>query len=100
MKTAMGPTILIVLGVLFLLSEFHVAGFGHTWPLILITIGLVKFGQSAAPTTDHVNPPVGPVPPVPQYGVPGATYTEQQYSAPATPPESQRPPDEGQVSHV
>ncbi len=95
LKTAMGPVVLITLGVLFLVAEFHVASFGRTWPILLIAIGLVKFGQNAAPTTDHTNPPVPYVEPVPQQG-----YVQQSYVPPAPPAPPQATGDEGQVNHV
>ena len=43
----MGPLILIVLGVLFLLSNiFPQFSFGRLWPVILIVIGVVKIVES------------------------------------------------------
>jgi len=60
-----GPVILITLGVLFMLSEFHVARFHNTWPVLLIIIGLMKVLGGNADMTGHVNvnapaPPVAP----------------------------------------
>lgn len=56
----MGPLILIVLGVLFLLNNIFPGqfGFDRLWPVILIVIGLVKIveafqkrsGTSASPS--------------------------------------------------
>ena len=67
----MGPAILVTLGALFLLEAVHVVGFGRTWPVLLLVIGLVKVLQSNAPTTGHMEPPPPPVggaqaPPPPQ----------------------------------
>ena len=44
----MGPLILIVLGVLFLLSNIlpETFSFGRLWPVILIVIGVVKIVES------------------------------------------------------
>jgi LiaI-LiaF-like transmembrane region len=44
----LGPLILIVLGVLFLLSNIFPAffSFGRMWPVILIVIGVVKIVES------------------------------------------------------
>ena len=44
----MGPLILIVLGVLFLLSNIFPTrfSFGQMWPIILIVIGVVKIVES------------------------------------------------------
>ncbi len=49
----MGPAVLITLGVLFLIDEFTHFGFGQTWPLLLVVIGLVRMLQWTAPTTGH-----------------------------------------------
>jgi hypothetical protein len=49
----MGPAVLVTLGVLFLLSEFSVARFERTWPILLIVIGLVKVLQWSSPLTGH-----------------------------------------------
>ena len=40
----LGPIVLIVLGVLFLLNNLYpgVFRFGRTWPVILIVIGVTK----------------------------------------------------------
>jgi len=57
----MGPLILIVLGVLFLLSNFfpNHFSFGQMWPVILIVIGVVKIVES------FQNKSGGPPPPPP-----------------------------------
>ncbi len=82
MSGLMGPVVLITLGCLFLLQEFHFGwnySFGRTWPILLIVIGIVKVLQYTAPTEGHVPyryqvtavPPNGPVvtpPPAPQAG--------------------------------
>jgi len=51
----LGPVLLIVIGILFLLNNIYpgVFRFGRMWPVILIVIGLAKVieyiqGQSAA----------------------------------------------------
>ena len=46
------PIVLITIGVLALLSVWHVARFEATWPLILIVIGLLQIAERAAWTTD------------------------------------------------
>ena len=58
----MGLVVLITLGVLFLLSDFHVASFGRTWPVLLIVIGAVKVLGSAGGTSRHVNVQAPPAP--------------------------------------
>ena len=80
----MGPSILIVLGVMLLLDNLapeigRQVNFHHTWPLLLIVIGLVKIFQSNAPTDDHVQPDV-----------------VTQIAAPPPPP----PPPSPEVNHV
>jgi hypothetical protein len=67
----MGAVVLMTLGVLFLLENFHVydLNFDHTWPLLLISIGVVKMLQRSASTEGHVQPPAlgtpFPMPPAP-----------------------------------
>jgi len=60
-----GPAVLVTLGVLLLLDNLNVpgAGFGHTWPLLLIAIGLIKVLQVNASTYGHVPPERPLVPP-------------------------------------
>jgi len=53
----MGPAVLITVGVLFLLQQLHIFGFGRTFPVLLIVIGLVKIAQRSAPDTGHIPPP-------------------------------------------
>jgi hypothetical protein len=67
-----GPVVLMTIGVLFLLENLHVAGFGRTWPVILLVVGAVKLLQGNASTEGHIGPsapgtfpPSGPVAPPP-----------------------------------
>ncbi len=67
-KGLMGPAVLVTLGVLFLLSEFNVAHFERTWPILLIVIGLVKVLTPNLDNTGHIDvtaPPEGAAAPVP-----------------------------------
>jgi LiaI-LiaF-like transmembrane region len=53
----MGPTVLITVGVLFLLSQatgVYFFRFHNTWPALLIVIGLVMFLQHNASAAGHV----------------------------------------------
>ena len=62
-RRLMGPSILVALGILFLLSSLEVAPFGRTWPIILLVIGGVKLLQSSTAGIGSGNPPgpgVGP----------------------------------------
>jgi hypothetical protein len=68
----MAPAVLVTLGVLFMLSEFGVAHFHSTWPILLIVIGLVKVLAGNADSTGHIEPNA-PAPPVPPPGTPADT---------------------------
>jgi hypothetical protein len=48
------PALLITLGMLFLLDQFHYVNFGRSWPVFLIVIGLVKVWQSTTSLEGHV----------------------------------------------
>lgn len=52
----MWPSILVLLGLLFLADNFHLYSFDKTWPLILIVAGAVWVLQSSASTAGHVEP--------------------------------------------
>ena len=58
----MGPAIMITVGVLFLLDNLgvHGADFGHTWPVILLVIGVVKILQTSSTDGEHVSPAPAP----------------------------------------
>jgi hypothetical protein len=62
-RTLMGPAVLITLGSLFLLEHMHGPGFGRTWPILLLVIGLIKLlGSSASGGTPPPPPPAsGPI---------------------------------------
>jgi hypothetical protein len=60
----MGPAILLTLGVLFLVAEVvPFAGFSHTWPAVLIVVGLVKVFQGNASTAGHIRSGPSTAPP-------------------------------------
>lgn len=51
-RSMVGPFILILIGVFFLLANMHIVGwpsigmwFAHYWPVILIAIGVIKLGE-------------------------------------------------------
>jgi hypothetical protein len=44
-RAARGPVQLIVLGTIFLLSYHDVAGIWQTWPVLLISFGLMKLAE-------------------------------------------------------
>ena len=96
MATAMGPAVLITLGVLFLLDNtvgsrtFHYS-FHYTWPVLLIVIGVVKVLGYNASAEGHIprsyfvpgpgmqTPPPPPVAPQP----PSSTSSSSYPSTPA-----------------
>lgn len=61
----MGAAILITLGILFLLENYHLVGFEQTWPVLLIVIGIFVFAGRNASMEGHVQPylVVGHTPP-------------------------------------
>lgn len=67
----MGPTIVVTVGVLFLLAELRGGyfEFWRTWPVILIVIGVVNLATSFASQEGHLSaqppaPPIAPSTPV------------------------------------
>src|ERR1700690_4460191 len=65
----MGPVVVITIGVLFLLHQLHGghSKFGHTFPVLLLVVGLVQLGGALASQDGHIEPkpPVWVVPPPP-----------------------------------
>lgn len=70
-----GPAMILTFGVTALLDQWHVLGFGRSWPLYLIVLGVLKLAQRAAlanaeppaypPPYPPPAPPVAPPPPGP-----------------------------------
>ena len=63
-RSMAGPAVLITIGVLSLLQNLHerwwgVPGWGHTWPLILLVIGVLKLIERG----EHYEAPPPPPPP-------------------------------------
>jgi hypothetical protein len=56
-----GPVILIVLGVVFLLNNLYpdVYPFSRIWPVILVVIGIAKVLESIAHRNRGEKPPLG-----------------------------------------
>jgi hypothetical protein len=76
-KGLMGAAVLVTLGVLFLLNELWIYGFGQTFPILLIVIGLVMYLGRSASTEGHIEPyepqpSMGPPPPPPAPNPPGS----------------------------
>jgi len=72
-RSLRGPAVIITLGVLFLLSEMRgdYLSFHHTWPVILVVLGIVSLASSLAPMDGHIETRVNPAPPVPPVGPQG-----------------------------
>ena len=51
------PAVLVTMGVLFLLMEFHAISIQRTWPVLPLVIGAVKLLQRSASVREHV--PIG-----------------------------------------
>ncbi len=51
------PAVLVTMGVLFLLMEFHAISIQRTWPVLPLVIGAVKLLQRSASAREHV--PIG-----------------------------------------
>lgn len=56
MNCMMGPVILVTLGVLFLMENYHLSRGSTFMAVLLIVIGAVKLLQSTAPTDGHQQP--------------------------------------------
>jgi len=101
----MGPTVLITIGVLFLLDQVthtYWLSFGRTWPALLIVIGLVMFMQHNAPATGHTPPEYTAMPPAapPYPGQQPPGWRPPVVSPPATTPApNASATDQGEVRH-
>ena len=58
-RATRGPIVLITMGILFWLDQADQLGFGRTWPVLIIVIGVMKLIERM------VAPPVPPMPPLP-----------------------------------
>ena len=56
-----GPAVLLLIGVMALLSQANILGWGQSWPLILILLGLLLLAERAALASEgYPPPPAGP----------------------------------------
>jgi len=78
MRGVMGAAVLMTVGILSLLDSFG-RSWGHSWPILLIVIGLVKILQGQAPTAGHVDfmPPNASGPPRPPAAPNSSSETPQ-----------------------
>jgi hypothetical protein len=98
----MGAVVLMTVGGLFLLENFHVndLDFNHTWPLLLISIGVVKMLQRSASTEGHVQPPVAGAPfPMPPAQPMPPVSTAMVPSMPTSMPDPQSSQSSSEVRH-
>jgi len=56
----MGPSMVLLTGVLLLLNTTGVADLGRTWPAWLLAVGVIKLIQSTASTAGHIGPTLPP----------------------------------------
>lgn len=69
-RRLMGPSILLLLGIVALLSQAHVVHFYLFFPLLLILIGVLKLAERAALAADGYPSPQQPWGPPPYPGAP------------------------------
>jgi Domain of unknown function (DUF5668) len=87
-----GPAYLVLLGIMFLLSEWHIIGFHRSWPLLLILAGVLSLAERAALARVDPGQFPGGIPgayagyPAPAY--PSSTYPAQGYTGSVVPPPS------------
>ncbi|HZU10015.1 MAG TPA: hypothetical protein VFA02_08920 [Pseudacidobacterium sp.] len=55
-----GPAMILTFGITALLDEWHILGYGKSWPLYLIVLGVIKLAQRAALL--NAEPPAYPPP--------------------------------------
>lgn len=72
MRGLMGPAVLITIGVIFFIGQYHWQySFHRLWPVILIVVGVVKLLSETASAEGHVDrsawqaPPQNPPQPPP-----------------------------------
>jgi hypothetical protein len=52
-----GPVFLLLVGVMALLAQMHILGWGRSWPLFLITAGVFLLAERAALAGEDLYPP-------------------------------------------
>jgi hypothetical protein len=73
-----GPAFLLLVGVIALLNQMDILGWGHAWPLFLILAGALLLAERAALASEGYQPygygPQGvPTAPPPQPGTPSTS---------------------------
>ena len=54
LRGLMGPTVLVTLGILFLLDNLNVMDFDRSWAILLIVIGVVLVLQRTSSVEGHI----------------------------------------------
>jgi len=72
-----GPAIVITIGILFLLHQIGGGQFyfGHTWPVLLLVIGLLQLASSVASREGHIDTTRPAAPQVPPPTAPNPSET-------------------------
>ena len=79
-----GPAFLLLIGVMALLAQADILGWGQSWPLFLILIGLLLLAERAALATGGYPPPPGtPWPKRPREPAQGTQPTTGTANVPA-----------------
>ena len=95
----MGPSMVLLTGVLILLQTTDVAHLDRTWPAWILMVGVVKLLQSTASTQGHVGPmPPGPGSAPPQ--TPPGSGPQESGSQSGSQSGPQQPPASGEVTNV
>ncbi len=68
-----GPIWLITIGALFLIQSFDGPGFGRTWPVLLLVVGLMKLLDTKTPAPVQI-----PGPPPPPSSTPTNTFVSNE----------------------
>jgi TM2 domain-containing membrane protein YozV len=64
-RSIAGPAVLVTIGVLSLIENLHGPSWGHTWPVILLVLGILKLmerGYLGGPPSPPLGPPPGAAP--------------------------------------
>ncbi|MBV9760732.1 MAG: hypothetical protein JO340_09215 [Acidobacteriaceae bacterium] len=69
-QAARGPILLITIGALFAIHQAGILSFSRTWPLIIITIGVMKLVERMVARPAYPPIPGPPMSGPPRYGGP------------------------------